>query len=73
MTPRTDLTVGQLRTLLDGLPDETIVVVWSNNWYQYITEWRRPGDPGYHAVTFFPGPGLDMQDDRLYFDDEEES
>jgi hypothetical protein len=49
------LTVGQLRQLLEGVPDKTHVVIERDGWYLNVEATAKPTDDpdGYTCVTFF--------------------
>lgn len=58
------LTVGTLRRLLEGLDDDTHVVVASEDWYDNVATVAVPGDPEFaewSAVTLMPGEPLDTR------------
>lgn len=59
------LTVGELRTLLDGVEDDVQVVLATDEWYVNVREVVVPGPnwelSEYSAVTIFPGVDVETR------------
>lgn len=56
-TQKKMLTVGELRAALEGVGDDELVTVYTNDWYYHISEVTAPGtDDGNVTVVIYADP-----------------